>query len=446
MCIRDRYLYSGDEDTTIPAPYRAMALHFGTASEAAFNPSAYLENCRVQHMQHALHKNSTMGKFKGVLPDDVRSRCVAVTLQPGDVLYHPAGVWHQVETVPPHHSADEASLSINVSLFPETYAEHVAEGIYHQMATSFHWRQRMDCRTHQGNLTQLALCRKALLESGTAATAVLSEEMLPPALHANIRPYATVATKSDDTVVPATAASVPQLAPTTLLVRNRLSVMTHTSSEPAFRIDQEADDCEDMCEKLFALVVPRTQDIKEAAPDCHGSDSDEEEDEEPTNNDVAPLQADVIPLFQTAPTKGSKRSWSEADLEKRLRSVSRFDIHFNFVGGGDDGPLQDVLHCALFSEGSELKQTLLQWAAYPYRPNGVSVSDLVEAGPSREVQIALLSYLTYIGFFYTLSLIHISEPTRLLSISYAVFCLKKKKKQKALRQSLIHISENTRKT
>eukprot|EP00658_Telonema_sp_P-2_P063902 TRINITY_DN52745_c0_g1_i1.p1 TRINITY_DN52745_c0_g1~~TRINITY_DN52745_c0_g1_i1.p1 ORF type:complete len:118 (-),score=24.77 TRINITY_DN52745_c0_g1_i1:96-449(-) len=31
----------------------------------------------------------------------------------------------------------------------------------------------------------------------------------------------------------------------------------------------------------------------------------------------------------------------------------------------------------------------------------------------------------------TLSLIHISEPTRLLSISYAVFCLKKKKKSKS---------------
>ena len=29
--------------------------------------------------------------------------------------------------------------------------------------------------------------------------------------------------------------------------------------------------------------------------------------------------------------------------------------------------------------------------------------------------------------FHYLSLIHISEPTRLLSISYAVFCLKKKK-------------------
>eukprot|EP00658_Telonema_sp_P-2_P023744 TRINITY_DN19521_c0_g1_i3.p1 TRINITY_DN19521_c0_g1~~TRINITY_DN19521_c0_g1_i3.p1 ORF type:complete len:124 (-),score=17.28 TRINITY_DN19521_c0_g1_i3:21-392(-) len=32
-----------------------------------------------------------------------------------------------------------------------------------------------------------------------------------------------------------------------------------------------------------------------------------------------------------------------------------------------------------------------------------------------------------------LSLIHISEPTRLLSISYAVFCLKKKKKEKQKR-------------
>src|SRR5678816_4155191 len=31
-------------------------------------------------------------------------------------------------------------------------------------------------------------------------------------------------------------------------------------------------------------------------------------------------------------------------------------------------------------------------------------------------------------YLHDLSLIHISEPTRLLSISYAVFCLKKKKK------------------
>src|SRR5678816_3901263 len=38
-------------------------------------------------------------------------------------------------------------------------------------------------------------------------------------------------------------------------------------------------------------------------------------------------------------------------------------------------------------------------------------------------------YLSEMGTVPLLSLIHISEPTRLLSISYAVFCLKKKKKE-----------------
>eukprot|EP00658_Telonema_sp_P-2_P039354 TRINITY_DN28161_c0_g1_i1.p1 TRINITY_DN28161_c0_g1~~TRINITY_DN28161_c0_g1_i1.p1 ORF type:complete len:133 (-),score=5.35 TRINITY_DN28161_c0_g1_i1:3-401(-) len=38
------------------------------------------------------------------------------------------------------------------------------------------------------------------------------------------------------------------------------------------------------------------------------------------------------------------------------------------------------------------------------------------------------------GSVRELSLIHISEPTRLLSISYAVFCLKKKKRQYMQRQ------------
>ena len=41
----------------------------------------------------------------------------------------------------------------------------------------------------------------------------------------------------------------------------------------------------------------------------------------------------------------------------------------------------------------------------------------------------LMEDFTYDWNALGLSLIHISEPTRLLSISYAVFCLKKKKKQ-----------------
>ena len=41
-----------------------------------------------------------------------------------------------------------------------------------------------------------------------------------------------------------------------------------------------------------------------------------------------------------------------------------------------------------------------------------------------------------------LSLIHISEPTRLLSISYAVFCLKKKKQPK--KNGIDHSTSDTK--
>src|SRR5450756_2998013 len=46
-----------------------------------------------------------------------------------------------------------------------------------------------------------------------------------------------------------------------------------------------------------------------------------------------------------------------------------------------------------------------------------------------------------------LSLIHISEPTRLGMISYAVFCLKKKKKKKKTKkQKLLTIKKKKQKT
>src|SRR5450756_588647 len=44
-----------------------------------------------------------------------------------------------------------------------------------------------------------------------------------------------------------------------------------------------------------------------------------------------------------------------------------------------------------------------------------------------------------------LSLIHISEPTRLGMISYAVFCLKKKKKQKHREQTDLYLKKKKRK-
>src|SRR5678815_2726686 len=65
-----------------------------------------------------------------------------------------------------------------------------------------------------------------------------------------------------------------------------------------------------------------------------------------------------------------------------------------------------------------------QSIALASRIHGVKCTVFVPLGNNPEKNAAIRAF----GAVLELSLIHISEPTRLLSISYAVFCLKKKKK------------------
>src|SRR5678816_3435267 len=60
-------------------------------------------------------------------------------------------------------------------------------------------------------------------------------------------------------------------------------------------------------------------------------------------------------------------------------------------------------------------------------PRNLVMMDAVTGLPLTRLDLGE-AFRTHYGYPYILSLIHISEPTRLLSISYAVFCLKKKKK------------------
>eukprot|EP00831_Metopus_contortus_P010991 TRINITY_DN14330_c0_g1_i1.p2 TRINITY_DN14330_c0_g1~~TRINITY_DN14330_c0_g1_i1.p2 ORF type:complete len:100 (-),score=30.94 TRINITY_DN14330_c0_g1_i1:113-412(-) len=48
--------------------------------------------------------------------------------------------------------------------------------------------------------------------------------------------------------------------------------------------------------------------------------------------------------------------------------------------------------------------------------------------PALSLDLSVVQHIKSLGYPKDLSLIHISEPTRPLYISYAVFCLKKKKK------------------
>ena len=71
---------------------------------------------------------------------------------------------------------------------------------------------------------------------------------------------------------------------------------------------------------------------------------------------------------------------------------------------------------------------------YPDEPRDVSKQELLSYGLYFDQQMPRLAQIIgvdWIGKANTMasgmSLIHISEPTRLLSISYAVFCLKQNK-------------------
>ena len=95
------YLYPSG----IANPHRGVAPHF--------------KHQQVLHTQHHIAKCSEQ-QFTG-LPENIDELCETVVLQPGDVLYHPAGYWHKVETIAVGEDTTN-SLSINMSLFPQSWA------------------------------------------------------------------------------------------------------------------------------------------------------------------------------------------------------------------------------------------------------------------------------------------------------------------------------------
>lgn len=69
-------------------------------------------------------------------PDD-NGNTDYVILEPGDVLYHPAGIWHKVECI-------EDSIAINISLIGASYAEVFCSGLQQLLMQNPNWRQSVN--------------------------------------------------------------------------------------------------------------------------------------------------------------------------------------------------------------------------------------------------------------------------------------------------------------
>jgi len=98
----------------------------------------------------------------------------SILLEAGDVLYHPAGVWHRVECL-------EDSVSINISLIATSYADVFAASISHLLMR--HSSFRAPVRTlvgKSGDMEALERMREILNILPEICAGLTAEEILPP--------------------------------------------------------------------------------------------------------------------------------------------------------------------------------------------------------------------------------------------------------------------------
>lgn len=83
-----------------------------------YKDSGNLEQQQKVHMAYNKVNMSLQNSDRERMEQD----CVHVTLHEGDILYHPAGIWHAV-------TCDEDSISINFSMRSMRLAELVTSSI-----------------------------------------------------------------------------------------------------------------------------------------------------------------------------------------------------------------------------------------------------------------------------------------------------------------------------
>eukprot|EP01033_Poteriospumella_lacustris_P017660 gene17660-12646_t len=107
----------------------------------------------------------------------------SVVLHPGDIMYHPAGVWHRVECI-------EDSISINISLTSVSYADIFCSSLQQMLLENPRWRSAVfPARDHlDGHAEDALSVMQSLLASVPELVKALSpQDVLPfPMLHEHL--------------------------------------------------------------------------------------------------------------------------------------------------------------------------------------------------------------------------------------------------------------------
>lgn len=144
------------------APLRGCTPHFGSKQDAQV-VEMQLKALRLSN------PNFQADEFlQGRAQSEVEKES-CVIINPGDVLYHPAGVWHRVECL-------QDSVAINVSLVGSSYAEIAASALQQLLWQDKRWRGPVILRDEDGALRSA----QALLEAAEVAIRSLyASDILP---------------------------------------------------------------------------------------------------------------------------------------------------------------------------------------------------------------------------------------------------------------------------
>jgi quercetin dioxygenase-like cupin family protein len=193
-------------------PFRACATHFDGK-----------EYQRTLHTQFQTIRASN-AEFVGI-PDDIEEKCESVVLQEGDVLYHPAGVWHKVEVV-----GEESSVSINLSFFPQTWGELIAESLTQSLLSMPSLRERIsykDTADAQKTLTSM------LQIASSRLNAITANDILPVAVTRENPAHIIV---TWDSAVSIEGITVGRFPGHITVRRNPLAVLSSTPESLAFPV------------------------------------------------------------------------------------------------------------------------------------------------------------------------------------------------------------------
>lgn len=265
-------------------PHRAYAPHF--------------RDVKVLHTQTQIMRAGN-ASFVG-LPQDLDGTCESIVLQPGDVLYHPAGIYHKVETIAIGDDHTN-SLSINVSLFPQTWAEFIAESAQQISLTHPSLREavRFD-NVEEGRV----LLKQRIETLGRALSTVKPAMLLPAALSQPIG------------LVTVTAKGVER--EDGKVVKDESALKGPWKKSPMGVLSVTPD----------AIAIPLMQRPAKATGD---DDSESESDDDDGSIEVPP-------------------------------GAVRFDYHSNFIAMEANIGLPPALHCVFVAKGDSAQSTLTRLA------------------------------------------------------------------------------------